>query len=185
LIENFPYDDNLYFFSVEIAQTPHSDSTRKSFLARDGNYYSFIDFKKEFKHWLTNDLLINLTSQKLINAAYDTIIWQSTKYRAKSNRQEFINNNFEVLRTGLLEILNSDYKHFILMSGLNRFTYEGVEFEQYFNNCGEAKEWIYPVMEVFISHESKKNSTQNSYEFLRTDEGYKLIFVTIRDKKIK
>lgn len=180
LIDNFPYDDNcLNFFSVEITKEPHSDPMRKSFLARDGNYYSFVEFEKEFKYWLTNDLLSNLTSQNLINASYATIYyWDSYKEGwTKSNRREFINNNFEVLKTDLLEILNSDSDYFILRDELS----ERVEYEKYFNNCGQLKTWIYPVMDIFTS----RKSNRNIYEFLRTDEGYKLIRVTISDKKLK
>ena len=47
LIEDFPLTYNLNFYSVEISQTPHSDSTRKSFLAKDGTYYSFEYYKTD------------------------------------------------------------------------------------------------------------------------------------------
>ncbi len=59
------------------------------------------------------------------------------------------------------------------------------EICEYFNNCGEAKEWIYPMMTIVVSHKNKKNFSQNHYEFLRTDKGYKLISVTIENEKIK
>jgi hypothetical protein len=48
LIENFDPDDNLNFFSLEITKTPHPDTLRRSFLAKDGSYYSFVGFEKEF-----------------------------------------------------------------------------------------------------------------------------------------
>jgi hypothetical protein len=63
--------------------------------------------------------------------------------------------------------------------------YEGVEFEKYFNNCGDAKEWVFPVMNIVISHNDKKNFSQNNYDFLRTESGYKLISVTIKNEKIR
>ncbi|MEP5236709.1 MAG: WG repeat-containing protein, partial [Cyclobacteriaceae bacterium] len=47
LIENFTYDNSLNFFTIEKTISPHSDTTRESFLAQNGSYYSFIDFKKE------------------------------------------------------------------------------------------------------------------------------------------
>ena len=183
LIENFPYDDNLNFFSIKKTKMPHSDPVRKSFLAKDGSYWSFVDFEKEFKNWLINDLLVNLTSKKLINASYGTVsTWDSTEYRhAKSSRHEFINNNFEVLKTGLLEILDPDCDYSILRDNL----YERTGFEKYFNNCGEAKEWIYPVMTVVVSHKNGNDFTQNQYSFLRTDKGYKLMSVAIRNANLR
>jgi len=185
LINEFSYNNNLNFFSLEKTKEPHSDTTRKSFLSKDGTYYSFVDFEKEFKHWLTNDLFISLTNEKLINASYDSIIWESSNGWAKSNKQKFINDNFEILKKGLQEIINTKSDYFILKDGLNMFMYEGSEFEKYYNNCGEAKEWIYPVMDIVISHNKKKDFSQNHYEFLRTDNGYKLICVTIRNEKVK
>ena len=185
LIDNFSYDNYyLNFFSIEKTENPHSDTIRKSFLAKDGTYYSFIDFEKEFKQWLTIDLFSNLTVETLTNFSYDTITWSSAnRHWGKSNRQQFITDNFEVLKSGLLEIQNPDCEYSISIDRLNPFMYYGVEFEKYFDNCGDAKEWIFPVMSVV--KRNKKNSTQNWYEFLRTDNGYKLISVTIRDEKIK
>jgi hypothetical protein len=187
LIDNFTYDNYyLNFFSIEKTQNPHFDTRRNSFLAKDGNYYSFIDFEKDFEQWLTNNLFSNLTAETLINASYDTIICSSAKkHWTKSNRQQFVNDNFEVLKSGLLEILKPNCNYSILINGLNSYMYEGVEFEKYFNGCGEGKEWIYPVMELYISYKNKKNFTQNCYHFLRTDNGYKLISATIRNGKIK
>lgn len=182
LIENFPYTTELNFYSIEITQTPSLDNTRENFKATDGSYYSFVNFEKEFKNWLTNDLLINLTSQKLIDASYDTITWWSTEGWIKNHKQHFINNNFETLKTDLLEMLDPDCDYFLFLDRLNHYMYEGVEFEHYFNNCGEAKEWIYPVMELVINHNRKeKDWTQNHYDFLRTNNGYRLISVTIRN----
>jgi len=186
LIENFSYDNYyLNFFSIEKTKNPHSDTIRRSFLVKDGTYYSFIDFKKEFKQWLTNDLFSNLTVETLTNASYDTITWSSAeRHWTKSNRQQFITDNFEVLKSGLLEIQNPNSEYFISIDGLNPFIYEGVEFEKYFDNCRD-KEWIFPIMNIVISHKDKNNFTQNYFCFLRTESGYKLISVTIRNEKIR
>jgi len=184
LIDDFRCTAYLNYFSIEKTKTPHSDTIRESFLAKDGNYYSFINFEKEFKQWLTDSLFKNLTIEKLIDASYDTITWSSAeKHWTKSHKQQFITNNFEVLKSGLLEIQNPDCKYSISIDGLNSFMCYGLEFEKYFDNCGDAKEWIFPVMNVVKWN--KNNSTQNWYKFLRTDNGYKLISVTIRDEKIK
>jgi hypothetical protein len=62
LINNFDGNNTtLDFFSIEKSKTPSSDTIRKSFLATDGNYYSFINYEKEFKQWLVYSLLPNVT----------------------------------------------------------------------------------------------------------------------------
>lgn len=185
LVENFFYNNSINFFTLEKTKTPHSDTTRKSFLATDGTYYSFIDFEKEFRQWLTNDLFVNLTEEKLVRASYDNIIiWESTNGWVNSKKEKFIKDNFLILKNGLLEILQPNCDYFVTKNGLNPFMFEGIEFEKYFNNCGEAKDWLYPTMAIIVSHKHKKDFTQNHYDFLRTDNGYKLICVTIRNEKI-
>ena len=132
-----------------------------------------------------NELLINLTSEKLINNSYDTITWWSSADWAEIDRRKFVTDNFPVLRNGLSEILNPQCNFFILNQGLNPYMYESEEFKRYFNNCSEAKDWIYPVMVIVISHKGNEDFLQDHYEFLRTDNGYKLISVSIRSEQIK
>ncbi|MDR2595422.1 MAG: WG repeat-containing protein [Fibromonadaceae bacterium] len=64
LIENFTTWDgdttflgNLDFFSVEKSKVPHSDTTRISYLAKDGSYYSFTVIEREFRQLLFNGML--------------------------------------------------------------------------------------------------------------------------------
>ena len=185
LVENFKYDNSLNFFTLEKTKEQHSDTTRKSFLAIDGTYYSFVDFEKEFRQWITKELLNNLTVDRLIAISYDTITWETPNGWGKTNKEKLVNNNFTILKNGLLEILQPKTDYFISSDGLNPFMFEGPEFEKYFNNCGESKDWIYPTMSIIISHGDKKDFTQNHYEFLRTDNGYKLICLTIRNEKMK
>lgn len=185
LINNFKLSNNLNFFSLAKAASPNSDTIRKSFLAVDGSHYSFVDFEKEFIQWLKNDLYIKLTPEKLINASYGTITWKSPGGWTKTSREKFITDNFSILKNSLFEILQPSCEYFISKGGLNPFMFNGVEFEKYFNNCGEANESIYPTMTIIITHKNKKDLSQNHYEFLRTDDGYKLICVTIRNGEIK
>ncbi|PID31076.1 MAG: hypothetical protein CR982_00460 [Candidatus Cloacimonadota bacterium] len=185
LIENFQYDKPLNFFTLEKTQKPHSDTRRKSFLAFDGNYYSFVEFEKEFKQWITKELLNNITIEKLIKVSHDTITWESENGWAKTKKEKLIRENFTILKNGLLEILQPETDYFISKGGLNPFMFGDVEFDKYYNNCGESKDWIYPTMSIIINHKDKQEFTQNHYEFLRTDNGYKLISLTIRNEKMK
>lgn len=185
LVENFSYDNSLNFFTLEKTKTPHPDTTRKSFLSKDDNYYSFVDFEKEFRQWITKELLSDLTKEKLISISYDTITWESQDGWAKTNREKLITDNFSILKSGLLEILQPKTDFFISSDGLNPFMFKGAEFEKYYNNCGESRDWIYPTMSIIISHKDKKDFTQNHYDFLRTDNGYKLLSLTIRNEKMK
>jgi hypothetical protein len=185
LVEDFKYDNSINFYTLEKSKAPHTDTTRKSFLAKDGTYYSFVDFEKEFSQWLKKELLHELTLTKLIACSYDTITWETPNKWKKTEKQKFITDNFTILKKGLLEVLDPKTDYFISRDGLNKFMFEGAEFDTYFNNCEESKEWIYPTMSVILSHRTKKELSQNHYVFLRTDKGYKLISLSIRDHKLK
>lgn len=185
LVENFKHNSPLNFFTLEKTKVSHPDTTRISFLALDGSYYSFVDFEKEFRQWITNELRNNLTVDRLIDISYDTIILETLNGWGKASSKKLINDNFAVLKNGLVEILHPKTDYLISSDGLNPFMFEGTEFEKYFNNCGEAKDWIYPNMSIVISHGRKRKFSQNHYDFIRTDNGYKLICLTIRNQEIK
>ncbi|WP_230848108.1 WG repeat-containing protein [Myroides odoratus] len=185
LVENFSYDHTLNFYSLEKTKTPPADTNRKVFLGKDGWYYSFMDFETEFRQWLINDLFVDLTEEKLIQASYDTMMWESTEGWANTEKEAFIRANFPVLKKELLAITQPNCEYFISKDGLNPFMFEGAEFDPYFNNCREAKDWEYPTLTIVVSHRDKKKFTQNHFEFLRTNEGYKLISVTIRNEQVK
>jgi len=78
LVDNFSSDGMRYlnFYSLQKTAIPHADTIRESFSATDGSYYSFINYEKEFNQWLQNDLLVNLTPEKLLDASFETIVWQ-------------------------------------------------------------------------------------------------------------
>ncbi|WP_222867747.1 WG repeat-containing protein [Sphingobacterium phlebotomi] len=184
--ENFTNDNKLDFYSIEITSKPSEDKSKKSFPSNDGTYVTFIDFVEEFKIWLANDLLSDFTTEKLLQASHDTIVWESTKGWAKTEKRAFIENNFQLLKHILSEIKEPETNYAVFLNGLNPFMYEGAEFDKYFNNCREAKEWQYPVLSVVISyHYGKEAMSQNRFDFLRTENGYGLISSTIRNAEIK
>ena len=91
LIENFKLEENLNFFSIEKSTKVNTDSIRKSFLAIDGSYYSFVDFEKEFIQWITSELQNDLTFEKLIGNSYETITWASKDSWTNTNKEKFNN----------------------------------------------------------------------------------------------
>jgi hypothetical protein len=186
IVENFKHNYNLNFFSLKIENAPAQDANRQSFLGADGRYYSFINYEKEFKLWLNEALLNSLSREKLIACAYNKIyFWKEPEgWKAETN-SAFINKNFELIKDSLSALNRKNTDYFISIGGLNPFIYEGSEFEIYYNNCGQLKERQYPVMTVVINHKTKNNSYRDHFEFLRTEQGYKLISLTIRGEKLK
>jgi len=186
LIENFAYNDNLNFYSLKKFQEPSKDPIRENFKGVDGQYYSFINFEKEFKFWLENTLLKDLSKGNLEKHSFDKITyWKEPDGWINSSKTKFINQNYTYLKLKLQELKNPKTDYFISSDGLNQFIFESSEYEIYFNNCNESKDWLYPTMDIVINPKNKTDRGQDHFEFLRTENGYKLISVSTRQHNLK
>ncbi|UUF16117.1 MULTISPECIES: hypothetical protein [Flavobacterium] len=186
LIENFAYNDDLNFYSLEKSKEPIKDPTRENFLGVDGQYYSFVNFDKEFKYWLQNTLLSDLSKNNLEKHSFDKIsYWKEPDGWINSSKTKFINQNYIYLKSKLKELKNPKTDYFVSNEGLNPFIFESSEYEIYFNNCNESKDWIYPVKNIVINPKNKLEHGQDHFEFLRTENGYKLISVSTRKEELK
>jgi hypothetical protein len=187
LVKNFDYSNYINFFSLKIASMPLNDSVRKEFKGIDGQYYSFIDFEKEFKSQLGEFFKLDFTENDLLRMCYDSIYyWKDDQAWVSESHEKFLNKNFKLLKDRLLQlkINNTDFNIFI--EGLNPYIFESDSFSEYFNNCGEAKESKYPVMNVVINTKNINGDLlEDHIDFLKTDYGYKLISVTIRNGKLE
>ncbi len=185
LIDNFTYEKPLNLFSVEKSKSPHSSAIRTSFLGTDGMYYSFVDFKKEFEEWFKKEFLSNISEKHLLLHSFNKIVWSSKRDWEFSEKDQFIKDNFLLLKEMFSEILTDDCNYTISQSGLNTFIFEDAEFNEYFDNCRDAKEWVYPTMNVYIISKADKGSIERGYEFLRTNVGYKLICIHFKNTDLK
>ncbi|MEO6175168.1 MAG: hypothetical protein ABIP27_08460 [Flavobacterium circumlabens] len=186
LIENFGYNDELNFYSLQKSKEPGKEEVREYFPGVDGEYYSFVNFDKEFKSWLKNNLLSDLSKDNLLQHSFDTITyWKEPNGWTKESKTKFINQNYKFIKPKLQELTSKNCEYFISTDGLNRFIFDTSEFETYFNNCNEPKEWIYPVKNIVISPKNKLDSGQDHFEFLRTDKGYKLISISAAKNNLK
>jgi hypothetical protein len=180
IIDNFKFNMNLNLFSIKKSILPNPDSTRQNFIGTDGQYYSFVDFEKEFKSWLKDSLLNNFSKVNLLLTSCEKIFYsKEPDSRTSESKTSFFNKNFQLVKSKLLQLNSANCNYSICNEGLNPFIYNPKEYSNYFNNCGESKDWLYPVKDVVISYDGKNGVIQDHFEFLRTDNGYKLIEVTI------
>lgn len=181
LVENFKYNDDLNFFSSKISAQPDPDTIRQNFRTKNGQYISFIDFDKEFRSWLRSSLLKNFTKRNLLNSSDKEITyWKEPEGWKSETRKRFVKQNFEIIKTRLLQLNSVECNYEIFSGMLNPYIYDTDEYRQFFNNCGEPMEWIYPVKDVVISYDVNNELIQDHFEFLRTGNRYRLISVTIR-----
>jgi hypothetical protein len=183
LIEDFGYNDELNFYSIQKSKEPSKDEIRESFIAVDNEYYSFINFDKEFRLWLKNNLLSDLSKSNLLKFCYDKITyWKEPNGWKNESKTKFINQNYKLIKAKLTELSTTNCDYTVFSESLNPFIYNNNEFSEYFDNCNQPKDWMYPVKNIVISH---KNEKQDHFEFLRTENGYKLISVSLGKETLK
>jgi hypothetical protein len=180
LVDGFRYEPALNFYSLKISGQPDPDPIRRNFTGTDGKQYSFIDFEKEFRDWLKKTLTENFTKKTLLAATCPEITyWQEDDGWITEPKNRFMNRYFKILSKKLLELNSPGCEYGIWIEGLNPFIFDSDEYQPYFNNCGEPMEWIYPVMNVIITHRDQNGFTQDHFDFLRTADGYKLMMVSV------
>ncbi|MCF6352057.1 MAG: WG repeat-containing protein [Cyclobacteriaceae bacterium] len=186
IIENIEYESNLSLLSLQISAEQNDTLNRQSFKGKNGKFYSFIDFEKEFSNWMNSELPNSLTLDKLIKVSFDSITYFKEPNGWKTElKADFLKRNVELIKTRLLEIKKPETDYFISINGLNPFIFEGKEFSKYYNNCGEAMSAKYPVMSLIINNKTKSGLLQDHFDFIRTDDGYKLISITISNGEVK
>jgi hypothetical protein len=184
LVNNFKYEGQIDFYSLRLTKKGSSKSNEISFKGNNGMYYTFTDLEKDFKDWFKNELLKELSVSKLVENSMDSITYWKEQWVTESKTQ-FIERNFQIIINSLNSTLVSNSDYFVSFDGLNSFMYKGDAYSDYFNTCGEPNQEQHPVMDVIINHNIDSNLIQDRYQFLKTDNGYQLISVSIRSEKIK
>lgn len=170
LVNDFKDERLLNMYSVKIEDKPSKDTTRMSYKGVNGNYYTFQVYQKEFSQWLQRDLLPGLTKEKLIaNSFAEISYWNETEGWLFEDGVKFIDAHWDFLQAKL----NDAAAFNIIDEDINPFIFEGPRYKKYLNNCSQAKSWQYPSFSIFFGGSNE----QGQLDFLRTDEGYKLIGV--------
>lgn len=186
LIDSFPYDNNINLYSLRISDNPDPDTTRKSFKTVKGQYFSFIDYDKEFHAWLHAVLQNGFSKEGLAQITNGQIaIWNEDKGWSTESGKTFTERNAIPVskKLLLLHTAGTDYQVFS-----ETFAYpidELPQYGRYIDNCGGLKYWQYPVMGLVINYTYKSEPVQDNFSFLRTANGYRLVSVTVRDQQLK
>lgn len=186
ILDSFSAAENLDLYSMQVSPKPSAASSRQNFRVKDGRYYSFINFDLEFKSWLKTSLLNNLTKAAIEKAAYDEIsYWNEAAGWMTVAGKIFVERNYVLLKSKLSLLNGKSVDYDVVTDGLNPFIFNTPQYQKYFNNCGESIDWKYPMKNIVISHNDLSGLVQEHFEFLRTEQGYKLISVTMPNGELK
>ncbi|WP_312695799.1 hypothetical protein [Sphingobacterium mizutaii] len=177
LIEDFPYNDNLNFYQVSINGSLPEDGTWEKFKGKNGNTYAFMDYVKEFEQLFPKLFSKEITKERLISHSYDSIAyWHEDQNQwVFEESPKYINRQGDILKELFESVISGSKKYDISKSSLNYFIFEGESYSKYLDQCGDSLDAKYPVISLSLYDEFPYVS--KTFEFLRTDEGYKLILV--------
>ncbi|HSL88005.1 MAG TPA: WG repeat-containing protein [Ignavibacteriaceae bacterium] len=182
IIENFTDSLILDFYSHQLQDKSDDASNREYFSGVDGKIHSFINYEKDFSIWLKHSLLDNFTTQNLVRVCYGRLtFWKDEEGWVSASATKIIEKNFMLIKDRLSVIQNPEQDFFVSIDGLNSGIFQDEEFKIYFNNCGQPLTGKYPVMNVVITRKNAEDFYQDHFDFLKTDGGYKLISLTIRN----
>jgi len=160
--------------------------------------YSFVDYEKEFNRWFKTVFLPSLNNDDaLINLLFSEITfwtheqgWTSVKSNdfLKLFPKALIPARFD---TNNLKQMGISHEH------LNEYIFDKDIYKKYRNSCGDHNWNKFPLYHVYYTYYKKREKPleyalsvflreydidyQEQFEFLRTENGYKLLSVSLRE----
>ena len=178
--------ENINFYSLQINPEIIKPGF-STFKSANGNIYAFMDFKKEFEHWVYSTFLKNkepnalgeyvfpemtiskegsLKSKQMNNPKYADYAW------TVDDGKTVLKENVENIRKILNKINSKDYITTISKSS-SPILLDEVKYHEYFSDCGDYLSMKYPYFEMTITNNN--GLVLNGLGFIRTTEGYKLL----------
>lgn len=184
LIENFTLNEDINLYSVVMEDKNYSASPiRDYFQGKNDKTYSFVNYKKEFRHWFESVFKKELAKEKIKDHFFDKVSYWDDKYGwVLSKKEDLTQSMVSDIMQKFKRVQIKDTTYQISLDDINSFIYQGKEFEPYYNICYEQIVGKYPVANAIFDGKNKGKSVQDHFEFLRTDKGYKLIGISIRSE---
>lgn len=179
LVDGFKYMINeVDFFSKIETPDPINNQVRINIRASNGLYYSFVDFSKEFKQWLQMILNREFSQELVKEICYDNVVIRTkNKGRACVSQSRVISHDYDFLKKQFEEIKHYSLDSMVEPETFSSYVFDHESFAQFFNNCSGHEDYKYPCMSVNIGKNLIERSKVNSFEFLRTKDGYKLVYI--------
>lgn len=184
LVEGFEYKRELNFYSLKISDVENTHPARVNFKGLDNRYYSFIDNEKLFELFF-EQLLTNISEEKIMEVAYEQIVdfgkdgWMATP------KQEYFAENMNVILRRLQSIKSDGLDYFFSLETFVSLPNElHPILDHTRDNCGDIDIAKHPIFNVVVTNRDKEGnfSHQDHYTFVKLNERFELINITIRNK---
>ncbi len=189
---------NINWYSLKM-NTPNLDTNLYfTVIGRNGITYSFVDYNKEFTQWFYHVFIPSLRQEGNVrDHLFDEVsTWIEGKGWVDMDKNVFLDLFPSALTSQrfqtneLKKISNGD-------TGFNQFIFDTPIFRKFYNAC-DYDEDRFPVYHVIVNYNKWRQPPptpdkegnvkslyvtdyQESFEFLRTENGYRLISATFRE----
>jgi hypothetical protein len=192
------YSSNIDWYSKRINEpVAQIDTTLYTTIKGVNNTtYTFLDYDKEFRKWYYNKFVTGLRSASIDKYLYNEVtFWTDDDGWISMEKDAFL-KKFPALLTaerfapGKLTGISLDQGEF------NELIFDKPVYRKYLNSCGEHNRDRYPIYNVMLTHYKKREKplngkhsdfnkqyeidTQDHFEFLRTEDGWRLLSVSVR-----
>ena len=177
--------DNIDWYKLKITKTETDTTIYYSFKSKAGSYYSFLNYKKEFTRWFNQIYLSNLSYKGILNSSYKKVLVEETLKRKSTAlllRSNFLHRYQNVLIKEMKAIKTGVIPFNFFTEDLNNYEFTDKQFPSfYYLRAENPYKKSYPVFNVVVNHETTntKLDYQDQFEFIRTENGYKLIEVAL------
>ncbi len=186
LVEDYTYKASYDIFSLIVGSEPSKDPHRVNFLGTNGKYYSLIDYRMEFDDFIKNILTVNLSAENQIKHSYKTLSYRDDELGVMfvSNR-ELIKKNYLVLKNVLSTLNNNDTDYFISHQQRAPFYNGDKRYEALKFNIEKMEKTTYAHFAIIINQVVNGKNEQDQFYFLKIDDQYKLIDISLGSNKLR
>lgn len=183
LAENIPLEklNAIDWFSVK-KNSKETDENYIDFNSGNGDVYSFLNYEREFKNWLCNQFLDDITLTSLIRFLSDEIHFDvneilddesEIRHKNASWKQEKKEKFLEDHKEYFLKIINLFKNHNIeIYEGTTPMLFRYNKNPEYFSDCGEYQNIKFPYFKVYLID---KNQVIKSLGFIKKHNKFKLL----------
>ena len=189
--------NSINWYSAKVNASSIDTSIYVSIKGKNNTTYSFVDYDKEFRKWFKTVFLPALNEQTTLKGLLfaEITYWSEESGWTALEKEEFLKAFPEALlparfETNKLKEISMDQEMF------NELIYDKYIYKKYLNSCGEHNSDRFPIFSVWITYYKKRATPlenissallkeyeidyQEDFEFLRTEQGYKLLNVSVK-----
>ncbi len=189
---------NVNWYSKRINDPSVDTGIYVNIRGKNGSTYSFVDYDKEFGKWFYTSFLPSLNNKAALQGRlFDEVTYWSQNGGWKSLGKKAFLKTFTAALTAQRFAPNKMKEVSISQGLFNEFIFDNKIYKKYLNTCGEHDKERYPLYHVMLTYKKERHTTaagdatagavgdygidyQEHFEFLRTENGYRLISVSLK-----